>query len=203
VLVTLPPDLTPLWLANVPVLTPLLLQAVRAPRGTLLAAPKYRGAQPGFLMALQTWSQTLGLPPHLHGLVTGGGLPPAGPGVAVRPGLLRPARVVRAVLRGKRVAALRQTVARGALALPEPRRPQQLVNLLHRLGHPTQTQWPGRIMERDRHGAGVVTYLARSRRGGPIQNARLVSWDGDRVTVLHRARREEAVGRSSSPQRIT
>ena len=80
VLVTLPPDLTPLWLANVPVMTPLLLQAVRAPRGTLLAAPQYRGAQPGCLMALQTWSQTLGLPPYLHGLVTRGGLPPAGPG---------------------------------------------------------------------------------------------------------------------------
>jgi hypothetical protein len=66
-----------------------------------------------------------------------------------------------AVFRGQRVDALRQTVARGALALPEPMRPQQWLNLLNRLGHPRKTKWNVRIMERYRHGAGVVTYLAR------------------------------------------
>ena len=81
--------------------------------------------------------------------------------------------------------------------------PQQLLNLLNRLGYPTQTKWNVRIMERYRHGTGVVTYLARYLRGGPIKNARLVAWDGARVTFLHRARREEAEGRSASPQRIT
>jgi hypothetical protein len=45
--------------------------------------------------------------------------------------------------------------------------PQQLLNLLHRLGHPTQTKWNVRIMERYAHGTGVVTYLARYLRGGP------------------------------------
>ena len=62
-----------------------------------------------------------------------------------------------AVFRGKMVAAIRQTLARGALALPAPMRPQQWLNLLNRLGHPTQTKWHVRIMERYRHGAGVVT----------------------------------------------
>ena len=38
---TLPHDLNPLWLANVPVMTPLLLQTVRDTLGTLLAAPQY------------------------------------------------------------------------------------------------------------------------------------------------------------------
>jgi Putative transposase len=71
-----------------------------------------------------TWSQTLVLHPHLHCLVTGGGLTPAGQWVAVRHGFLLPARVVMAVFRGKMVAAIRQTLARDALALPEPMRPQ-------------------------------------------------------------------------------
>jgi hypothetical protein len=123
--------------------------------------------------------------------------------VAVRHGFLLPARVVMAVFRGKMVAGLRQTFARGALALPESMRPQQLVNLLNRLGHPTKTKWHVRIMERYRHGAGGGTYLARSLRGGPLKNARLVAWDGDRVTFLPRARQEEAEGRSPSPQRLT
>jgi hypothetical protein len=203
VIFTLPHELNPLWLANVSVMTTLLFQAVRDTLGTLLADSKYLGAQPGILAALHTWSQTLVLHPHLHCLVTGGGLTPAGQWVAVRHGFLLPARVVMAVFRGKMVAAIRQTLARGSLTLPEPMRPQQVLNLLNRLGHPTQTKWHVRIMERYRHGAGVVTYLARYLRGGPIKNARLVAYDGDRVTFTSRARHEEADVESTSSQRMT
>jgi hypothetical protein len=202
VIFTLPHELNPLWLANVPVMTTLLFQAVRDTLGTLLADPKYLGAQPGLLAALHTWSQTLVLHPHLHCLVTGGGLTATGSWVAVRNGFLLPARVVMAVFRGKMVAAIRQTFARGVLALPAAMRPQQLVNLLNRLGHP-KTKWNVRIMERYRHGAGVVTYLARYLRGGPIKNARLVAYDGDRVTLTSRARQEEAEAGSASLQRMT
>jgi Putative transposase/Transposase zinc-binding domain len=202
VIFTLPHELNPLWLANVPVMTTLLFQAVRDTLGTLLADPKYLGAQPGILAALHTWSQTLVLHPHLHCLVTGGGLTATGSWVAVRNGFLLPARVVMAVFRGKMVAAIRQTFARGVLALPAAMRPQQLVNLLNRLGHP-KTKWNVRIMERYRHGVGVVTYLARYLRGGPIKNARLVAYDGDRITLTYRARQEEAEAGSASLQRMT
>lgn len=203
VIFTLPHELNPLWLANVPMMTALLFQAVRDTLGTLLADPKYLGAQPGILAALHTWSQTLVLHPHMHCLVTGGGLTASGEWQAVRHGFLLPARVVMAVFRGKMVAAIRQTLARGALALPAPMRPQQVRNLLNRLGHPTKTKWHVRIMERYRHGAGVVTYLARYMRGGPIKNARLVAYDGDRVTLTYRARQEEAEAGSASLQRMT
>ena len=202
VIFTLPHDLNPLWLANVPVMTTLLFQAVRATLVERLAAPKYLGAQPGILAALHTWSQTLMLHPHVHCLVTGGGLSPAGQWKAVRNGFLLPARVVMAVFRGKMLAAIRQALAREALVLPEGLRPQQLVNLLNCLGHPTKTKWNVRIMERYRHGVGVVTSLARYLRGGPIKNARLVAWDGERVTFLHRARQEGDAG-PASPQRMT
>ena len=143
------------------------------------------------------------LHPHLHCLVTGGGRTPDGHWKAVRHGLLLPVRVVMAVFRGKMLDAIRQASARGALTLPEPMRPQQLGNLLNRLGHPTKTKWNVRIMERYRHGAGVVTSLARYLRGGPIKNARLVAWNGDRVTFTCRARHEEPDGGSPAPQRMT
>src|SRR5438105_10158305 len=200
---TLPHELNPLWLANVPLMTTLLLQAVRDTLCTFLAAPKDLGAQPGILAALHTWSQTLVLHPHVHGLVTGGGLTPAGQWVAVRHGFLLPARVVMAVFRGKMVDALRQTVARGALALPESMRPQQWLNLLNRLGHPRKTKWNVRIMERYRHGAGVVTSLARYLRGGPIKHARLVAWDGASVTFTYRAHGAESASGAPLRQRMT
>jgi len=202
VIFTLPHELNPLWLANVRVMTTLLFQAVRDTLATLLADPHYLGAQPGIIAALHTWSQTLVLHPHVHCLVTGGGLTPDGHWQAVRNGFLLPARVVMAVFRGKMLGALRWAFARDALVLPEAMRPQQFLNLLHRLGHAQKTPWNVHIRERYRHGAGVVTYLARYLRGGPIKNARLVAYDGDCVTFTYRTRQEEAAG-PAAPQRMT
>ena len=203
VIFTLPHDLNPLWLANVPVMTTLLFQAVRDTLCTLLADPKYLGAQPGILAALHTWSQTLVLHPHVHCLVTGGGLPPEGQWKAVRHGFLLPVRVVMAVFRGKLLAMIRQALAREELALPEGMRPQPFLNLLHRLGHPRKTKWNVHIRERYRHGAGMVTSLARYLRGGPLKNARLVAYDGARVTFTCRPRQEEADGTNPAAPRLT
>jgi len=203
VIFTLPHALNPLWLANVQVMTTLVFQAVRDTLCTLLADPKYLGAQPGIIAALHTWSQTLVLHPHVHCLVTGGGLTPTGQWVAVRNGFLLPARVVMAVFRGKMLAAIRQAWAHGTVTLPASLRPQQWLNLLNRLGHPTQTKWNVRIMERYAHGAGVVTYLARYLRGGPIKNGRLVAYDGARVTFTCRTRHEEADGARPGLQQMT
>jgi Putative transposase len=106
-----------------------------------------------------------------------------------------------AVFRGKMLAAIRQAWARGTLALPAALRPQQFINLLNRLGHPTKTRWNVRLMERYRHGAGVATDLARYLRGGPLKTVRLVAWDGARVTFTCRTRHEEADGaRPGLPQ---
>jgi hypothetical protein len=63
---TLPHDLHPLWLANVPVMSTLLLQAVRETRCDVLADPQYLGAPPGLIAALHPWSQTLVLHPPLQ-----------------------------------------------------------------------------------------------------------------------------------------
>jgi hypothetical protein len=203
IIFTLPHDLNPLWLANVPVMTTLLFQAVRDTLTDLLADPKYLGAQPGMIAALHTWSQTLMLHPHVHCLVTGGGLTASGAWQAVRHGFLLPARVVMAVCRGKMLAGLRQAWARGEVALPEPMQPQAFLNLLNRVGHPQKTPWNVWIMERYRHGAGVVTSLARSLRGGPLKNARLVAWDGARVTFTCRARQQEGDGARAASQHLT
>jgi hypothetical protein len=203
VIFTLPHDLNPLWLTNVSVMTTLLFQAVHDTLRTLLADPKYLGAQPGILAALHTWSQTLMLHPHVHCLVTGGGRTSDGAWKAVRNGFLLPARVIMAVFRGKLLDALRRAFAQDALVLPEAMRPQQFLNLLNRLGHAQKTPWNVHIRERYRHGTGVVTYLARYLRGGPIKNARLVAYDGDCVTFTYRARQEEADAGPASPQRMT
>jgi hypothetical protein len=110
---TLPHALPPLWRAHVPVLRTLLGPAVRERVVAWRAAAKELGAPPGLSAARPTWSQPLGGPPQGPWVVTGGGVPPDGPGQAVRPGVLLPARGVRAVWRGQRRAALRRAWTRG------------------------------------------------------------------------------------------
>ena len=185
VIFTIPHDLNAVWLVNVPLMTSLLFAAVRDTLFELLGDPTYLGARPGIIAGLHTWSQTLVLHPHIHCLVTGGGLTPEGHWVAVRNGYLLPGRVVMAVFRGKLLDALRRALHRGDLQLPEGLRPQLFLNLLNRLGHKKKTRWNVRIMERYPHGRGVATYLARYLRGGPMKNSRLISFDGREVTFRY------------------
>jgi hypothetical protein len=58
-------------------------------------------------------------------------------------------------------------------------------------------------MERYAHGAGVVTYLARYLRGGPMKNARLVACDGDRVIFRYRAGQAATDTDPAALQRMT
>jgi hypothetical protein len=105
----------------------------------------------------------------------------------VRNGFLLPVRVVMAVFRGKLLAALRQGLAQGQLRLPEGRSPQQIANLLNKLG---RAKWNVHIRERYPHGTGVLTYLARYLRGGPLANQRLVACENGTVTFRYRVNGE-------------
>jgi hypothetical protein len=105
----------------------------------------------------------------------------------VRNGFLRPVRVVTAVFRGKLLAALRQGVAQGQLRLPEGRSPQQIANLLNKLG---RAKWHVHIRERYPPGTGGVTYLARYLRGGPLANQRLAACENGTVTFRYRVNGE-------------
>ena len=114
----------------------------------LVRDPRHLGATPGVLMALHlsacghaqagTWGRTLAFHPHVHCLVTGGGLAPTGQWISVRNGYLLPVAVVRSLFRGKFVAALRTAVERGQVAVPTGMSEQTLTNLLNKLG---RTEW--------------------------------------------------------------
>ena len=185
VIFTMPHELNELWLANVAGMTQLLCASVHDTLLTLLGDPKYLGAKPGISATLHTWSQTLLLHPHLHCLVTGGGLNESGQWVAVRNGYLLPMRVVMALFRGKLLAAIRQGVVQGTLQLPAGQRRQQVENRLNKLG---RAKWNVHIRERYSHGEGVLIYLARYLRGGPIAQRRLLSCDEQQVVFRYEER---------------
>jgi len=188
VIFTIPSELNDVWLFNVRLCANLLFRAAWETLSARLGDPKSLGATPGMSAALHPWGQTLVRHPPLHCLVTGGGL--AGDTWrAVRNGYLLPARVVRPVLRGKLLAALHEALDAGHLTRPPGVAPHQLRRLLHRLG---RKQWHVQIMERYTHGRGVVSYLARYLRGGPLRPARVVAWDEQTVTFRYADTRDPA-----------
>jgi Transposase zinc-binding domain/Putative transposase len=119
VIFTMPDALRGVWLANVKPMTELFFATVRETLRELLGEANDLGAAPGIIAAWHTWSQTLVLQPHLHGLVTGGGMTGEGQWRPVRNGVLLPVRVVMAVFRGKVLAAIRQASRQGKLERPE------------------------------------------------------------------------------------
>src|SRR4029079_2891175 len=95
----------------------LLFQAASATLLTLAADPKRLGAQLGITAVLHTWGQNLLFHPHLHCVVTGGGLSPDGRWIATREGYFLPVRVLSRLFRGKFLAKLKQLHQSGRLVL--------------------------------------------------------------------------------------
>jgi hypothetical protein len=147
----------------------------------LLADPKYLGAQPAFMLALHTWGRSLSLHPHIHCLIADGGLD-GDHWRKPRGSCFLPARVVMAKFRGKLVAFLRQDIERGALDPPGETNAARMLALLNKLG---RKKWNVHIRERYDHGEGVVRYLARYVRGGPLSNSQIVSAGHERVTYRY------------------
>jgi hypothetical protein len=158
------------------------------------ADPKRLGAVPGFLLVLHTWGQTLAHHPHVHGVVTGGGLScdPAGRiehaprWVSCRPGFFLPVRVLSRVFRGKYLAGLRRAHRRGGLRLFGPLAPLADAAAFHAFLRPvSRTDWVV-YAKRPFGGPGqVLKYLARYTHRVAISNHRLVTLDAGRVTFRY------------------
>jgi hypothetical protein len=127
VVFTLPAELAELALTNALALYNLLMSAAAETLREVAANPKHLGAQIGVLMVLHTWGQNLHHHPHVHCVVTGGGLSCNAKGgvdasprwVSCRPGFFLPVRVLSRVYRGKFLAGLRALHAQGKLQLPD------------------------------------------------------------------------------------
>ena len=154
-------------------MTHLGLATVPETRAERLGDATYVGACPGLIAALQTWSQTRVWPPQRPCWVTGGGLTEAGPWRPGRNGVLRPVRVVMALLRGTRLAAIDPAIRAGPLSVPTSLTLRPWETRRHTRG---RRQGQGHIRERSPPGTGVLTSRARSSRGGPRAKQRWGIW---------------------------
>ena len=171
VIFTIPHQLNVLWQLNTPVMMDALFAAARDTLLELLEDPRHLGAQAGIQLALHTWNRALDLHPHIHALVSDGGMCEGG-WVTPRRSHFLPAKVVMLLFRGKLLDALRTLHRRGQLRLPDAMSPERFVSLLNRLGR--KLKWNVRVCSRYAHGRGVSLYLARYVKGGPYRNTQIV-----------------------------
>ena len=119
VVFTVPDDLNPLILRNQEVLYDLLFKAVSETLTELAADPKHLGAELGFISILHTWGQNLLDHPHIHCIVTGGGLSKGnGTWRSCRSGFFLPVRALSKLFRGKFLAFLKKRREEDSLIYP-------------------------------------------------------------------------------------
>lgn len=181
---TIPHELNELWLGNVRVMSNLLFTAVRDTLFDFMKDEKHVGGLPGIISSLHTWSQTLISHIHIHCLITGGGRDDCGRWQRPKRSTLLPYRAVMCKFRGKFLARLDKAIDKGFLELPEGMSRQRWSNLRNRLGR--KVKWNVNVRSRYAHGNGVLVYLARYLRGGPMGNHRLVACENGRVKFTYR-----------------
>lgn len=188
VIFTIPEELRFLWHFNQELMTRILFACSRDTLFELLGDEKYMGAKPGIIASLQTWTRTILTHPHIHCLVTGGGLSLSGLWKPAKRDFLLPYGVIRDVFRRNVRKALLKELEKEEIVLPDDKRPRQFKNLLNKIG---RKKWNVRICEKYPHGNGVLTYLGRYIRGGPISNRRIVKVCENKVTFNYGRKKRE------------
>jgi len=187
VVFTMPQPVAQLALQNKQAMYGLLFRAASETLLTVAADQRHLGARIGVLAVLHTWGQRLAFHPHLHCIVTAGGLSPDGeswtpPRGSQRKPFLAPVKILSAVFRGKFLSLLRDAVAsgdvhfRGRLSdLKEPNRFDEYVNAAAR------EAWVVYVKRPFASPTVVLKYLARYTHRVAISNGRLVGISADRV----------------------
>jgi len=175
---TLPHELLALWAYNRALMTELLFTSARDSLLQIMADPRRLGVMPGLLMSLHTWGRNLSYHPHLHCLVTAGGLDDNSRWKSSRSHVPISAFPLRRLFRGKFLSRLGALLSQQQLSLP----PEQdrsywrsLIRALYRIDFNVDV---GDVYE---HGRGVALYLARYVKGGPLPKDRPLYLDGTTV----------------------
>ena len=189
---TLPEGLRPLALRNQAVVYSILFKAAPETLKGLTEDPKYLGAEVGFIAVLHTWTQTLMDHPHLHCIVTGGGLSPDGKRwIPCKGDFFLPLKVLSRLFRGKFLAHLKKAYEKGKLVFPGKIAPLKEKAAFNRLLKALYKQeWVVYCKPPFGSAEMVMDYLGRYTHRVAISNERLVKLENDRVTFRYRDRND-------------
>jgi len=194
---TLPAEIAAIAYQNKNAIYALLFKAASDTMLTIAADPKHLGAKIGITAVLHTWGSAMTHHPHVHMIVTGGGISPDGSRwIASRPDYLVPVEVLSALFRGRMLGMLIDAHAAGRLKFFGAY--QHLADTLAfraYLGPLWTTDW---FVYAKRPFAGpeqVLAYLSRYTHRVAISNSRLISADATGVTFKYKDYRIEGPDR--------
>lgn len=191
VVFTVPEHLNALFLSNQKLLYSLLFEAASK---TLLAFAmdrRFLGAEPGIIMVLHTWGQTLSYHPHVHCIVSGAGLSRDLKLVKSSSSFFIPIHAAMKKFRGLFMASLRSYRSSGALVIPascddlkDPSGWQAFVDKLYSI------DWCPYIKETFNGFGNAVAYLGRYTHRVAISNGRITDINDDSVSFWYKDYRD-------------
>jgi Putative transposase/Transposase zinc-binding domain len=180
VVFTLPHELNSLVMGHRKLLYKLLFDASA---GTLLSFAKdekYLAASPGIISVLHTWGQQLSFHPHIHCIVSGGGITANNSWKNTINGnrsFLFPVKAISIVYRAKFLKALQQMITKAEVILPVDTDFKQLFNLLYGKDWNVYAKAPFGGPQ------AVIEYLGRYTHKVAISNHRIQSINPQNDTV--------------------
>ncbi|OED44947.1 hypothetical protein AB833_00450 [Chromatiales bacterium (ex Bugula neritina AB1)] len=168
VVFTVPHELNRLWLHNTKELSNLLFTSVSNTLKSFLTDEKWLGAKAGYSLVLHTWGRNLSLHPHIHAVITEGGLSRDGKWVEPNYDCFLPAEAMMRKFRGAYISGIRKLIRENRLTMPEGQSIVQLRCILNKLY--SEKKWNVRVEESYSHGEGIVKYLSRYLKGRPIRS---------------------------------
>jgi hypothetical protein len=171
VVFTLPEGLNPVALQNQKTVYGLFFRAVSETLLELCADAKYPGATPGITAVLHTWGQNLMYHPHIHCVVTGGGLTKDNKWRRSKKKFFLPVRVLSRKFRGKFLDFLNRAGLRFDSALH-------------------QSEWVVYCKPPFKNASKVIEYLGRYTHRVAISNHRILGLENGRVTFSWRDYRD-------------
>ena len=209
VVFTVPHTLNALFLANQKLLYSLLFEAASQTLLTLSHDKRYLGAEPGIIMVLHTWGQTLAYHPHVHCIVSGAGLTRDHRLVKSGKSFFIPIKAAMKMFRGKFMAALRNYRASDRLVIPDScfdlTMPEGWHSFVDRL---YSTDWCPYIKETFNGFGNAINYLGRYTHRVAISNGRITDMTDDTVTFWykdykdHNSRKEMTVSQDEFIRRF-
>lgn len=180
---TIPKELNSLCLINKKQLYGILFKASSQTITMLCKDKKYLGATPGIISILHTWGQNLTEHPHIHMIVTAGGISnKENKWVNSRKKFFLPVKVLSKVFRGKFLSMLKQAYCQGDLTLVGNslglQKEKDFKSLLDKL---YDKSWVVYAKKPFGNGGTVLRYLGRYTHRIAISNHRIVDIEGQKV----------------------
>jgi hypothetical protein len=192
---TLPSEYRELWLYNrkwfinthFKVVSETLKALLHEPTSSKDKGQKHLKANTGYISVLHTWGRQLNLHPHIHCVITAGGLNKEGKWIKCNNDYLVPIRAIKALYRGKFQAHIKELILSEDVNYPNNQNQESLI-VLHKKVY--KKEWSINIQEKYDHANGVLNYLSRYLGASPIKPQQIIEANSRGISFHYKDHRD-------------